>query len=87
MKKTAATRFSARPLRSSAATVLSKLGSAGSPAIASISRRCSASAASKAGRKCPTAIRSQGGLPNGVSQSASSGLAEVCVSELIMAPL
>jgi hypothetical protein len=56
LKNTCETRRRLRPLSSNAAMVLSKSGSAGSPATASISRRCSASALSKAGRKCSGAM-------------------------------
>src|SRR4051812_20283901 len=54
--------------------VFSKLGAAVCPAAASISARAAASAASKAGRNCSTAISPNGGRPNGVVQVVRSGL-------------
>jgi hypothetical protein len=87
LKKTEETRSSASPLRSNAAIVLSKLGSAGPAAIASTSLRCRAIAASKAGRKCPVLISAKGGAPNGPVQSLRSGLrlsvsAMICLCQL-----
>jgi hypothetical protein len=72
-KNTLETRSSARPLRSSATMVLSKLGAAGSAAMVSISARWAASARSKAGRKCSGRIASNGGRPKAPVQLASSG--------------
>ena len=63
-----------RPLRSSAATVLSKLGASTALAITSTSARCSASVTSKAGAKCSGCVAANGGSPYGAVQSASSGL-------------
>ena len=80
-KNTADTRSRVRPARWKASTVLAKVGSAGSPAMAAISARCSAVARSKAGRKWSGVTRSNGGSPNGVAQSSSSGL-EVAPSDL-----
>ncbi|MFD0530139.1 hypothetical protein ACFQ1I_30955 [Kitasatospora arboriphila] len=48
--KAAATRFSIAPERSSATTVLSKVGGSGSATIPAISSSCSAMPWSKAGR-------------------------------------
>jgi hypothetical protein len=50
LKKVAATRVSRAPDRSSASSVFAGVGAAGSVAIASTSRRCSAIPAEKAGR-------------------------------------
>ena len=52
-----------RPVRSRATIVFSKVGGAGSAAIASISLSCSAIAASRAGWKCSTLTWSKGGTP------------------------
>ena len=65
----------ARPLRSSAAIVLAKLGAAVSPAIASTSAICSAIAVSKAGSKWAGRIAANGGVSAGPLQASSSGLA------------
>ena len=59
---------SRRPLRSNAATVLSKLGGSLALAMTSISARCSASATSKAGAKCSGRVAANGGSPCGASQ-------------------
>ncbi len=56
--------------------VLSKSGGAGLAAMASISARCSESAASKAGRKCAGAMAPNGGKPKGPVQSVNSGFCE-----------
>ena len=68
-----------RPLRSSAAIVLSKLGAAGSPAIASISARCARQRRSKAGRNCSGMMAAKGGRPKAPVQSASSGLSSASI--------
>src|SRR6266446_3891668 len=54
--------------------VLSKLGSAGSAAIAAISASWAANARSKAGRKCADAMRPKGGTPKEPVQSSKKGL-------------
>src|SRR5262245_15290882 len=53
--------------------VLSNVGLAFSPAIASISERFSANALSNAGMKCLGLTRSNGGISNGVVHLASKG--------------
>ena len=74
LKKTPPTRSRLRPLRSSASIVLAKVGGAGFAAIASTSRRASFSAASKAARKWPGSMRSNGGASNGPVQGSRSGI-------------
>jgi hypothetical protein len=64
-----------RPLRSIASIVLAKSGAAGCAAIASISAVCSASARSKAGRKCSIVTLSKGGAPKGPCHDWKKGLA------------
>ncbi len=63
--------------RSSATIVFSKVGGAGSSAIAAISALCAAKACVKAGGKSSGLIASKGARPNGPVQSSSRGL---CVS-------
>ena len=77
------TRLSSRPDRSSAATVLSKSGSARLLAMAAISPRCSASACSNAGAKWSGLIAASGGTPNGAVQPASSGIVLAHVRALL----
>ena len=71
------TRSSVRPVRSRAARVFSKVGASVPATMASISRRCSASAASNAPGKCSGAMRSHGGTPPyGPAQGAINGLSD-----------
>ena len=56
--------------------VLSNEGAAGSAAMASISARWAASAASKAGRNLSGAAAAKGGRPKAAVQSASSGFCD-----------
>jgi len=77
LKNTDRTRSSSRPLRSSVSTVLAKLGTAGSPAMAATSSSCSAMAWPRAGGKCSGRMRSKGGTPKGVVQLSSRGFSRV----------
>ena len=72
-KNRLATLSRSRPLASSATMVLSKVGGAGLPAMASTSPRWAASARSKAGRKCSGCTSAKGGRPKAPVHSASSG--------------
>jgi hypothetical protein len=76
LKNSCFSRVSIRPARSNAAIVFANVGAAGSAPIASISDRCSASAASNAGSKCSGRSAPNGGRPYGVFQRCSSGLSD-----------
>src|SRR5579884_2144821 len=71
---TPSTRRSNRSLRSSASIVFVKLGGSGADAIAATATRSSAMARSNAAGKCSGLMRSNGGVPNGVSQVSKNGL-------------
>jgi len=76
-KNTRLVRASSCPAFSIATTVFSKLGGAWLPAIAAISRRCSAMPCSKAGPKCSVLILSKGGYWKGSELSRSRGFSSV----------
>ncbi len=76
VKNTRATRSSVRPDRSSAATVLSNVGSP-EATISSTSTSCSAIPALNAGRKCSSETAVKSGSSNGSVLGARNGLAAV----------
>ena len=61
------------PERSNASMVLTKVGVAAWPTMAATSLRLAAKPLSNAGTKCSMAMRSNGGIWNGVAQASSSG--------------
>ena len=63
-----------RPESSSATIVLSNVGSSDRSAIPATSASCSAIPTSKAGRKCLTSIRANGGNSHGRSLAVKNGL-------------
>ena len=73
LKKTDETRSRASPARSMASMVLANVGAALAAAIAAISLRLTAKPRSKAGTKWSIAMRSNGGISNGVVHASNSG--------------
>ena len=57
-----------------------KLGGHGAAVILEISVSCSVIAQSKAGGKCSGRIRSNGGIPKGVSQDSKNGFSLISLS-------
>ncbi len=74
LENTVRTRSSSTPESSSASSVFAKVGGSGLPAIASTSVLWRAIASLRAGAKCSSSISANGGTPNGVVHSTSSGL-------------
>src|SRR3954447_2348443 len=74
LPNTSPARLSSRPERSSATTVLSKVGGSSEPMIAATSARCSTIPASSASRQCSSVMPANGGSPNGSDDGAASGL-------------
>ena len=84
-ENTGLTFASSSPAFSSASIVFANVGGCGLFAIASISLRCCAMPSLIAGRKCSGLISSNGGTPNGVVHSLSSGLDLACGRRRLLA--
>ncbi len=73
-QNTRRTRSRVRPERSSATMVFSNVGGVSAPAMAATSASCSAIPASRAGRKCSSAMSAKGGSWYGRSLATRNGL-------------